>query len=102
MLPEVSPRVLVVEDDLALLGLACSVLRREGYEVVSASDAEDAQRLAELDGPIDCLFTDVCLPGASGLDLAASLVRSQPGLNVVVTTAHIDGGYREEAEAREL
>jgi PAS domain S-box-containing protein len=66
--------VLVVEDDDSLLALTATVLRRQGYDVTPARDAEHALRAAAArDLPFDLLVTDVVMPAMSGPELARTL-----------------------------
>ncbi len=61
-------RVLLVEDEVELLDLFARRLSRAGFEVVSASSAEDA--IAELQELVfDVVVSDIQLPGMSGFDV---------------------------------
>ncbi len=83
--PSSPPRVLVVEDDGALLELGRRVLVRAGWDVTTAPSAEEA--LARAEGQtFDLLFADVVLPGATGLVLADRLRTRHPDLPVLLTT----------------
>lgn len=84
-------RVLVVDDDEAVRSLAGRILRREGYDVLEASDAEEAVALDREAGGVSLLLTDVVLPGQSGADLAETLLADHPGLKVVFMS-----GYSED------
>jgi len=67
-----APRVLIVDDHELNLKLMRSVLRLEGFEVVTASSAEDAWRMLEESLP-DLVVMDVQLPGRDGLSLTKDL-----------------------------
>ncbi len=60
-------KILLVEDDTALRGALWELLRREQYEVISASDAGEAQR--GLDASVDLVMLDVGLPDGDGVQL---------------------------------
>ena len=60
-----------------------------GLEVISAADAETALRELE-GGRFDVLFTDVSLPGMSGVELAREARRCQPTLHVVFASGYGD------------
>lgn len=95
-----SPLALVVEDDVPLLEMAVQILVRAGYEVVSAETAEQAEDLAAAsERPFDLLFTDVVLPGRSGIELAARLLERQPGLPVLIATGQWDPAVRRAVES---
>jgi two-component system cell cycle sensor histidine kinase/response regulator CckA len=60
-------RILFVEDEDAVRGVAARLLRARGYEVIEAADGEEALILAEeYAGKIDLLISDVIMPGIDG------------------------------------
>lgn len=60
-------RILFVEDEDAVRGVAARLLRARGYEVIEAGDGEEALALAEEHtGTIDLLISDVIMPGLDG------------------------------------
>jgi two-component system cell cycle sensor histidine kinase/response regulator CckA len=60
-------RILFVEDEEAVRGVAARLLRARGYEVIEAADGEEALALAEqYAGQIDLLISDVIMPGLDG------------------------------------
>ncbi|HRD46941.1 MAG TPA: response regulator, partial [Caulobacter sp.] len=60
-------RILFVEDEESVRGIAASLLRKRGYEVIEAGDGEEALALAEAHaGKIDLLISDVMMPGMDG------------------------------------
>ncbi len=74
-------RVLLVEDEAAILDVAKSVLETCGYMVLSAQSPEEAMRIAQTHaGEIHILITDMIMPGMNGRDLAESLVSQRPGM----------------------
>jgi two-component system cell cycle sensor histidine kinase/response regulator CckA len=63
-------RILFVEDEDAVRGVAARLLRARGYEVLEAEDGEKALELAEANaGRIDLLISDVIMPGLDGPSL---------------------------------
>jgi len=80
--------LLVVEDEAPLRRAVQRNLERIGYRVLSASDGEDALRIAEsLDG-IDLLMSDVVMPGIDGPELAVRLRAKWDGLPVLFVTGY--------------
>ena len=61
---QVNPRVLVVDDDLALSEMLGIVLRNEGLDVVHCADGSSAMTLFRESRP-DIVLLDVMLPGLS-------------------------------------
>ena len=63
-------RILFVEDEAAVRGIAARLLRQRGYEVIEAADGEEALILAEEHaGQIDMMISDVIMPGLDGPSL---------------------------------
>jgi len=88
-------RILVVEDNEDVRGLAEAMLAAADYEVVSAPSGERALALLEEEA-VDLLFTDVIMPGGmNGLQLIEKVHAARPGMPVLVTT-----GYMDELPAR--
>jgi two-component system response regulator CpxR len=79
------PRILLVDDDVALASMLSEFLELQGFEVAMAHDAEAG--LARLDSdPPDLLVLDVMLPGISGFE-ALKRLRRRHDLPVVMLTA---------------
>jgi two-component system response regulator GlrR len=80
-------RILIVDDDPALLRLLSMRLRGEGHEVVEAASGEAA--LAALDRELpQLLITDLRMGGMDGLQLFQAVHRRHPLLPVLMLTAH--------------
>jgi two-component system, OmpR family, phosphate regulon response regulator OmpR len=89
MAPGSSPYILIVDDDLRLRGLLETYLKREGFKVAAAGNAEQMER-ALRDVPIDLLVLDLMLPGRSGLDICRDLRAAQNSLPIIMLTAKGD------------
>src|ERR1700729_2383040 len=70
------PRILVVDDQPSIAGLMSQLLTMRGYEVVTASDAQQAQAEVRRQAP-DLILSDVRMPGKSGYDFCREL-KSDP------------------------
>ena len=81
-------RVLIIEDDAALVTLLDYNLRANGYEVCTATSAEDGEELLAGD-QFDLIILDWMLPDASGIDFCARLRRKgkPPHIPVLMLTA---------------
>ena len=86
-----SGKILLVEDETALRELAGRMLTEAGYIVASTGDGGEALRLSrtELES-IDLLITDMVMPGMSGPDLAAHLLKRLPKLEVLYISGYAD------------
>lgn len=67
-----APRILVVDDEDSILQFVSYNLVKEGYEVITASDGDEAIRLAEKD-PFDLIILDIMLPGTDGYEVCRSI-----------------------------
>jgi PAS domain S-box-containing protein len=86
--------VLLVEDDGMFRELLAEVLHDAGYRVLVAREPQAALALvAEADGAIDLLLSDLVMPGMRGSELARRLRERQTGLRVVLMS-----GYSEVEE----
>jgi len=82
-------RVLVVEDEPAVLAMNAKMLGTLGYDVRTASTPKAAIALFEEEGDeIDVLLTDVVMPQMSGRDLAAHLESLRPDLKCVFMSGY--------------
>ncbi len=89
--------LLVVEDEPAVLEIAAVSLRESGFAVVSASDAASALAALAVTPDVALVFTDIVMPGQSGIALANEIWKIKPGMPVVFAS-----GYSEETLTREL
>ncbi len=81
--------VLVVEDNSDVGSFAAQALAELGYVTTLAANAEDAAiKLAQDPGRFDVVFTDVVMPGMSGIEFAQQIRRSQGDLPVVLTSGY--------------
>jgi signal transduction histidine kinase/CheY-like chemotaxis protein len=80
-------RVLLVEDDEDVRSSACELMDLLGHEVLSVTSAEEARGAMAASG-FDVLFTDVSLPGASGVELAREVAERRTGMKVILASGH--------------
>jgi two-component system, cell cycle sensor histidine kinase and response regulator CckA len=83
--------ILVVEDDLTVRKLACTMLSRCGFQVIESEDAFDAIRLAhESRCAIDLVLTDVVMPEMKGPEVFARIQESHPAAQVLYMSGYTD------------
>ena len=83
----VRPRVLVVDDDRAILTLVGSVAVAEGFDVATTVDGTSAlQQLATR--PADLVLVDLRMPGVTGLEVLRSIRDVDPRSRVVLMSGH--------------
>jgi PAS domain S-box-containing protein len=83
--------ILLVEDDPSVRRLLTLLLHASGYRMYSASNAEEALRIADECGVmIDLLLTDYMMPGLSGVELGDLLRGRWPALRILLMTGHAE------------
>ena len=91
-------KILVVDDDPVVGKSIGRVLGNKGYAVISAQSGEEA--LSKLESEkYDVVFTDIKMPGMSGLEVAERVKASQPWLPVVIVTGYGTDAYEARAAA---
>ena len=92
-------KILVVDDDPVVGASINRVLSPKGFAVISASGGQEAlDRIARED--YDVVYTDIKMPGMSGLEVAKRIKASRPWLPVVIITGY--GTADNELEARDI
>jgi len=86
------PSVLVVEDDVLLRLITAEDLRAAGFNVIEASNADEAMTILDSAVSVDLVLTDIRMPGSmDGLALAAFVRQRWPELKVVVASGERPG-----------
>ena len=90
-LPTGHETILLVEDDHGVRDIAALTLRSLGYQVVAASNGEEALlMLPQIGRPVDLLFTDVIMPEMDGKTLAETIQRFYPTIKVLYASGYTD------------
>jgi len=90
-------RILLVEDEATIRGLAADVLRRGGYAVVEAVDGCDAlDRLRKDRTRFDLVLTDVLMPRMNGVELARALRTEEPELPVLFMSGYAEAMLEQD------
>ena len=98
--PRGSERVLLVEDNAEVREVARTMLENLGYRVVTATDGTAALALVDRGEAFDILFSDVVMPGMSGIELAKELRRRRPRLPMLLTSGFASPvAVRDEVKA---
>ncbi len=85
-----SGTILVVDDDETTRNVACAVLRRYGYDVLTAEDGRQAVDILLAGASVDAALLDLNMPVMSGGEALPRLTSIRPGLKVVVCTGYGD------------
>ena len=95
--PEVK-HILIADDELNMRRVLEAILRRAGYDVVTAGNGNEA--LASMSRGINMVITDLKMPGLDGMGLLRRLSADYPDVPVVMITAH--GSVENAVEAVKL
>jgi signal transduction histidine kinase len=97
-IPRGTETVLLVEDDSALRHLACGILAAQGYEVLMATNGQDALRVAHdhTGPPIQLVVTDVIMPLMGGKAMADWLKITYTDLKILFTSGYTDDAIAQQ------
>jgi CheY-like chemotaxis protein len=83
-------RILVVDDEPAVVMFAERVLQTAGYHIMTATSGDAALKLCTQQGLPDLLVTDMKMPRMEGDELASKLRQQDPDLKVLYLTGFAD------------
>lgn len=84
-------RILLVEDEFLIRMMLSDVLRDADFDVIEASNADEALEILKSPIRIDLMISDVRMPGSmDGLGLLAIVRTTLPILPVIITSAHLE------------
>lgn len=83
------PRILIIDDEPAVVESIIEVLSEEGFQCRGATDPEEGLALFE-DFLPDVVLLDVRMPGMDGFEVLADLQKRDPDVPVIIITAHGD------------
>src|SRR3989304_6022086 len=107
--PSSARRVLVIDDEPAVLRVLGLLLERNGFRVDTVASARDALRLLERE-KLDVVLSDIIMPELSGVDFLRELRRHDLYVPVILMTAGptldsaldaIENGAREDIRSGE-
>jgi DNA-binding response OmpR family regulator len=78
-------RILLADDEMAILVTMEALLRRRGYDITTASNGLDAIRLIE-QTEFDLLLLDLMMPGMTGIEVAKHARAIQPSVAILILT----------------
>jgi DNA-binding NtrC family response regulator len=79
--------LVIIDDNLASLEMLASALGSQGLDIFTASDPQQGLDLIHAKHP-QIVLTDLVMPGLSGMDLLERTMAFDPGIDVVLMTAH--------------
>lgn len=85
--------ILLIEDDMDVLGMMVRHLEHQGYNVITAGDGMEGLKKLESED-YDLVITDIVMPYVSGVGVVAAIKSKKPHIPVIAVT-----GYGKEPEA---
>ena len=92
-------RILLVDDEPSILSVLCTVLKAEDYDVVAASDGQQAIEMVRNEN-FDLLISDIRMSPVNGMDLLRLVHDEKPTTSVIMLTAY--GSVETAIEALKL
>ena len=86
-------RILIIDDDSAVLEILEEILKIEGHETFTACDGQEGMKLCHKQQP-DLVITDIIMPEKEGIETILEIRRYYPEIKIIA----ISGGGRIDAE----
>ena len=88
-LPVGNERVLLVDDEPSLVHIGKQILERLGYEVTTRTSSLEALELFKIKSKkFDLVITDMTMPGMTGDQLAAEIIKIRPDMPIILCTGY--------------
>jgi CheY-like chemotaxis protein len=85
-----SRKVLVVDDESAIIELIRLILTEEGYDVHTAKDGREGIRLFNQIDP-DIVLTDIVMPDMEGIEFIQTIAKMKKGLPIIAMSGNVMG-----------
>lgn len=85
---EMKSRVLIVDDKINTLKVVGAILEDEGYAVLRARNASEAENIFRERGDVDAVLADLKMPGGDGLELYRRIRAMESHTPFLIMTAH--------------
>ncbi len=89
-------KILIVDDEIGVREVLTEILRELGFDVTAAEDGQGALGCLDQES-FDIVFTDLDIPGMTGLELTREIKNNHPGIKVLLFT-----GWRVEKDDAKL
>jgi len=80
-------KILLVDDEANILKVLSALLKKEGYQVITAASGEEAIPHLYQEG-LSVVITDLKMPGMDGVELLKTIMRYNADIPVIILTAH--------------
>lgn len=93
-------RILLVDDDIHLLKLAETIIKRLGYNVISHSDSRDALEIfKDLPNQFDLVITDYRMPKMNGAELSREILKIIPEIPIIMCSGYSSEFGEKDADS---
>jgi len=99
-LMEKNKSILFVDDERVILEILCDLFSDDGYDLHTATKAEDALNIVN-DISIDFVLSDLKLPDSSGTKLLAEIQRKSPATVRVLTSGYLNVKFGKIGENKQ-
>ncbi|UCF95488.1 MAG: response regulator, partial [Desulfobacterales bacterium] len=98
--PTGKERILLVDDEEAIVDLGQRILKRLGYEVTTRTCSVEALETFKAEPDFfDLVITDQTMPKMTGVELAKAFMRIRPGIPMILCSGYSETISREDAKA---
>ena len=89
-------KALIVDDQVDVLDMAAELFRALGYEVLAANSGAEAMAILQRTPGIDVLFSDVVMPGMSGIELGNQVRRMFPAMKIILASGYAASALKDQ------
>ena len=86
--PDAAEKVLVVDDQADVLDITAQLFTSLGYEVLSANNGVEALDILHRTPELGILFSDVMMPGMTGVELAKNARALRPDMKIILSSGY--------------
>ncbi len=83
-----TPKILIVDDEANMQLVLRAMLKKEGYDPLTAGDGIEALRLLRKSAEVAAVVTDLKMPHLDGMALLYRIIQDYPDIPVIIITAH--------------
>ncbi len=82
--------ILIVDDEQSICTVICDYLRLQGYNCASANAVDAAIQILQTAESVDCILSDIKMPGKTGIDLLREVKTYWPEMAVILFTGNAE------------
>ncbi|WP_377701759.1 PAS domain S-box protein [Pseudoduganella sp. UC29_71] len=95
---EAAEKVLLVDDQFDVLDITAQLFSSLGYEVLSANNGTEALDILQRTPDLRILFSDVVMPGITGVELAKAARQLRPEMKIILSSGYMAAALSEQKE----